>query len=156
MIELGTVASGVVRTFRYYRGTEIVSNKAGEITVERLIKGGICFFFEIDYNKKELLFTASITRDDEQFCKRKGREICAGRAKTDPGRTFKIPFDDTGSDLMEHVFNMLLSAQETGELGDKPFLRTLLRQMMEYDTQNAETAEMYQDLLETGQIVIPE
>jgi hypothetical protein len=154
-MELGCVASGIIRTFRYFRGSEVVFNKNGNITVERNTKGGIAFFFEIDYKKMELLFSSSITREDDNFDKKLGRDICAQRAANDCTKTYKIPYTQ-GPDLLEQVFTMLTNASETGELGDKPYLRTLLSKMRLYDQQNADSACMYQDMLDSGVITIAE
>lgn len=153
-MELGCIASGIIRTFRYFRGSEVVHNKLGHITVERTTTGGICFFFEIDYKSNSLLFSSSITRETENFNKKFGRDICIDRAHTDPSKTFKIAYTD-GVDLLDQVFTMLDTADTTGELGDKPYLRTLLSKMRLYDKHNAESAIMYQDMLDSGVIEIP-
>jgi len=154
-MELGCVASGLIHTFRFFRGSAVVSNKLGHVSVERHTKGGICFFFQIDYNKKELLFTASITRDDERFNRKEGRRICFDRAQNDAARTFRMPYTE-GYELLDQVFTNLTRAEETGELQEKPFLRTLLAKMRVYEQQNGESAALYQDLLDTGVIVIVE
>lgn len=154
-MQLGLVAPGVVHTFRYFRGSQVVHTKQGHIVVEHSPHGGICFFFEIDYNKGQLLFSSAITREDDAFAKSVGRDICAERARIDSGKTFKLAYNPN-EDLLEQVYQILASHEETGDLQDKPYLMTLLSKMRLYDAQNADAALLYQDMLDTGVIVIPE
>lgn len=154
-MKLGQVAAGVIRTFRYFRGSEVVHNRFGQISIDANPRGGICFFFEIDYNKGTLLFTSAITREDESFNKAEGRKICLQRAETDAGKTFSIPLD-ANQGLLEQVFSVLNVAQNNGELGDKPYLRTLLAKMALYDQQNLDSANFYQDMLDAGVIRLPD
>lgn len=154
-MELGQAARGIIHTFRHFRGSEVVQNKHGHITVERSTKGGITFFFEIDYNTNSLLFTASITSDTKRFDKKHGRKSCIKQAHTDSAKTFRLPYDES-LDLLDQIFAALQQAEKTSEIQDKPYLRTLLGKMRLYDQQNAEAALFYQDMIDTGAIVIIE
>lgn len=153
-MEIGCIAPGIIRTFRYFQGSEMIVTKKGHVVVARPRFGGICFFFEINHKKGTVLFSSSITLDDELYCKQKGRELCVQRAHNDAAKTYELPYTD-GVGLLDQVFTMLDQAHKTGELGDKPYLRTLLNKMRLYDQQNAETANMYQDMIDSGVISIP-
>jgi len=149
----GCVASSLIHAYRFFRGSEVVSNKLGHISVERHAKGGIGFFFQIDHKKNELLFTAAITSDSKRFDKKHVRQSCHKQARTDSAKTFTIPYTE-GVSLLDQVFTSLIQAESTGELQEKPYLRKLLEKLRLYDKQNAESAELYQDLLDQGVIVL--
>ena len=151
-MEQGCVASSLKLAFRYFRGSEVVSNKLGHISVERHTKGGIAFLFQLNHKAKELLFSATITSEDERFDKAKSRATCVQQAQTDSAKTFTIPFTE-GISFMDQVYTTLIDSEEAGDLQEKPFLRTLLQKLRLYDKQNAESAEMYQDMLDQGMIV---
>lgn len=154
-MQLGLVAPGVVHTVRYFRGSSVVQNKAGHVVVEQNPNGGLCFFFEIDYNKNQLLFTASITMETDAFSKVLGRKICEERARADVHKTFKTQYD-ASEGLLDQVFVALANAEAEGELGTNPFLTTLLEKMRLYDNQNADAANFYQDMIDSGVIVVQE
>lgn len=152
-MQLGLVAPGVVHTVRYFRGSSVVQNKVGHVVVEQNAKGGISFFFEIDYNKNQLLFTAAITMEEDNFSKELGRKICEERARVDVHKTFKTQYD-ASEGLLDQVFVALTTAEAEGELVTNPFLTTLLEKMRLYDAQNADAANFYQDMVDNGIIVI--
>jgi hypothetical protein len=154
-MKLGSVAPGVIHTFRYFRGTQVVHNNKGEVVIEMNPRGGICFLFEIDYNHGHLLFTAAIADENDQFDKTKGRLICEDRAARDSGKTFKIAFDES-EPLLDQLFIHLLQGNENGELVNKPHLRTLLDKMKLYDQQNADAMQFYEDMIQNGVIFVPE
>lgn len=151
-MEQGCVASSLNLAFRYFRGSEVVSNKLGHISVERHTKGGIAFLFQLNHKAKELLFSAVITSDSNRFHKAHSREVCLKQAQTDSGKTFAIPYAE-GVSFMDQVYTALIDAETTGDLQEKPYLRTLLQKLRLFDKQNAESADLYQDMLDSGMIV---
>lgn len=154
-MQLGLVAPGVVHTVRYFRGSSVIQNKAGEVVVAQNPCGGLSFFFEIDYNKNQLLFTAAITMEEDIFSKVEGRKICEDRAGREVHKTFKTQYDSSEG-LLDQVFAALTTAEAEGELVTNPFLTTLLEKLRLYDRQNAEAANFYQDMIDEGVIVIHE
>jgi hypothetical protein len=144
-MKLGCVAQGVIRTFRYLRGSHVAVNKFGLTEISCNPKGGICFFFELDYNKNVLIFTASITREDDSFVYREGRDRCVERAQEDQTKTFAIELDHDAP-LLDQIYFKLTDDEATGALAHNPFLKTLLARMRMYGEMNSSAADFWNEM----------
>jgi hypothetical protein len=163
-MELGSIQPGVVQTLRYFRGSKIVQNKFGEIVAERSPKGGITFFFQLDYNANILSFTAAIAREDQPFNYAAGREECelnileatalahassavrsvyTSLTGVSEPRVFFFDLDPNEA-LIDQVHSHLTKLKNLGQL-KHDFLRTLLKRMNEYDKQNADTEDFVEE-----------
>jgi len=162
-MQLGSIAQGFIRTFRYFRGHSVIQNKLGILVSEPNPTGGISFMFEINYPANILSFAAAITREDDNFNYAAGRAECIyhadrcassdalARLANDPNyhlsdvHAFQIKLD-ADAPLVDQVFNALEWAHQVGELKKNKFLQTLYSRMKKYDKQNGIAEEFLQEL----------
>lgn len=175
-MELGNIANGVIRTFRFFRAGRIIADKNDDVIFSPNEKGGLTFLFELNYNTNELIFTAAITREDDLFSYKtfytqgkrmprlpngrlgalvktqiiSGKDICMERFDSDY-HVYSIAGIDSEVGLIEQVYNWLLDQQDAKVLSDNPFLHTLFRRMEKYLDEN----ENALDFLESGGYIKP-
>lgn len=153
-MQLGAISSGVVRVFRVFRGSEVIKDKKGQCRIERARKGGVCFVFEIDYNKNMLRFVAAITKEDEIFDQERGKAELAARiqlSETQPhlSMIYQIPLGE--GPVLDQVYTALETISNNGGFknGEQRFLQTLYRRLELLSRRNA-SAEDLMDQISAG------
>ncbi len=148
-MQLGAITPGIIRTVRYFRGSSVIQNNKGEITVEVNPKGGITAIFEINYDTQRAKAAVSAAREndtDEQgrvlgFSKKEGRKIC--EARFDAGQVFEFDYNKDFS-LLENLYGALNDRKLDGTLVN--IERTVFQKMEEYAHQNYCASELLESI----------